>query len=203
MIWLPILGLAAGLALGTISTFIVPAIYVKYLSIAVLAALDSIMGGVRAALNRNFDRSILLTGFFFNAILAAGLAYFGDRLGVDLYLAAVIAFGIRLFNNLGGIRRALLDQSRQKRAAKKALKAARTEEQSGGETEDLAPKTAVEPESKTTSGHENKKESGERRRGKQRSGKTTDIKAPPPELQVTVIQFPEEEGDGEKSDDEK
>jgi hypothetical protein len=46
--------------------------------------------------------------FFSNALLAAGLAFVGERLGIDLYLAAVVAFGVRLFQNLAIIRRHLL-----------------------------------------------------------------------------------------------
>jgi small basic protein len=56
----------------------------------------------------SFDYLIFTSGFFVNMLLAAGLAYMGDRLGVELYLAAVIVFGVRLFNNLGIIRRYLL-----------------------------------------------------------------------------------------------
>ena len=43
-----------------------------------------------------------------NALLAAGLAYIGERLGIDLYYVALIAFGMRIFQNLAIIRRALL-----------------------------------------------------------------------------------------------
>ena len=40
--------------------------------------------------------------------LAGLLTFIGDRLGVELYHAAVFAFGVRLFNNLARIRRLLL-----------------------------------------------------------------------------------------------
>jgi hypothetical protein len=43
-----------------------------------------------------------------NALLAALLTYVGDRLGVPLSEAAIVAFGVRLFSNLGRIRRLLL-----------------------------------------------------------------------------------------------
>jgi len=36
------------------------------------------------------------------------LTYLGDRLGVELHLAAIVAFGVRLFNNLAIIRRRFL-----------------------------------------------------------------------------------------------
>ena len=43
-----------------------------------------------------------------NALIAAVLAYLGDRLGVDLYTAAIIVFGIRIFSNLSAIRHLLM-----------------------------------------------------------------------------------------------
>jgi len=112
---LPILGLIIGAVIGSAITFQVPLIYVKYMSIAVLASLDSVFGGIRAILEDHFDGTVLLTGFFTNTLLAALLAYLGDRLGVDLYYAAVFAFGVRLFHNLATIRHALLLRYRQKK----------------------------------------------------------------------------------------
>lgn len=106
--WLPFLGLILGLAIGWFSPFTVPVEYSKYLSVAILAALDSVFGGLRAAQEEHFDATVFLTGFFTNILLAGLLAYIGDRIGVDLYLAAIVAFGVRLFNNLAIIRRNLL-----------------------------------------------------------------------------------------------
>ncbi|HHW41080.1 MAG TPA: small basic family protein [Syntrophomonadaceae bacterium] len=106
--WLPLLGLLLGIAIGSALYIPIPGAFAKYLSVAVLASLDSVFGGLKSILEDNFDGTILLTGFFTNALLAALLAYLGDRLGVDLYLAAVFAFGVRLFQNLAIIRREFL-----------------------------------------------------------------------------------------------
>ncbi|NEU29458.1 small basic family protein [bacterium LRH843] len=106
--WLPIMGLMIGILLGLLTDFRVPAEYTSYLSIAVLAALDTLFGGIRAYLQETFDSNVFVSGFFFNIILAAGLAFLGVHLGVDLYLAAIFAFGVRLFNNIAVIRRMLL-----------------------------------------------------------------------------------------------
>ena len=122
LIWMPLVCLVLGALVGSILTFTVPLFYAKYLSIAVLAALDSLLGGVRAILEHSFDGTIMLSGFFTNALLAAALAFLGDQIGVDLYLAAVFAFGLRLFNNLGYIRRYIVNGIRVKNQARRQQK---------------------------------------------------------------------------------
>src|SRR5690606_664263 len=106
--WLPLLGLVLGVSLGLLTDIRIPQIYSNYLSIAVLAALDTLFGGIRAHLQQIYDDKVFISGFFFNIVLAAGLAFLGVHLGVDLYLAAVFAFGVRLFQNIAVIRRILL-----------------------------------------------------------------------------------------------
>jgi small basic protein len=106
--WLPILGLMIGLFLGFTADIKISAEYSNYLSIAVLASLDTLVGGIRAHLQNLYDERVFVSGFFFNIILAASLAFLGVHLGVDLYLAAVFAFGVRLFQNIAVIRRIFL-----------------------------------------------------------------------------------------------
>jgi small basic protein len=106
--WLPILGLIVGIILGLMTDIRIPEEYSNYLSIAVLAAFDTLFGGIRAYLQNIYDDKVFVSGFFFNIALAASLAFLGVHLGVDLYLAAVFAFGVRLFQNIAVIRRILL-----------------------------------------------------------------------------------------------
>ena len=117
--WLPLLGLILGIALGILTDIQIPTVYENYLSIAVLAALDTMFGGIRAQLQQVYDDKVFITGFFFNIALAAGLAFLGVHIGVDLYLAAIFAFGVRLFQNIAVIRRILIakweDDRRKKR----------------------------------------------------------------------------------------
>lgn len=108
--WLPLLALVVGVVLGLSSEIKVPDEYSNYLSIAVLAALDTLFGGIRAHLQNNYDEKVFVSGFFFNIILAASLAFLGVHLGVDLYLAAVFAFGVRLFQNIAVIRRIIISK---------------------------------------------------------------------------------------------
>ncbi|NLW45539.1 MAG: small basic family protein [Syntrophomonadaceae bacterium] len=100
--------LLIGLIIGFQLPVFIPLVYAKYMSVAILAMLDSVFGGIRAYMENVFDNAVFVSGFITNALLAAGLAYLGDRLGVELYLAAVVAFGVRLFQNLAIIRRYFL-----------------------------------------------------------------------------------------------
>lgn len=113
--WLSILGLILGISLGLLTDIQIPPEYANYLSIAVLAALDTLFGGIRAHLQQVYDDKVFVSGFFFNIALAASLAFLGVHLGVDLYLAAIFAFGVRLFQNIAVIRRIILTKWSQKK----------------------------------------------------------------------------------------
>lgn len=106
--WLPILGLLVGIALGLFVSIQVPLSYVKYTAIAIIASVDTILGGVRGHFEGRFDLWVFLSGFVVNTLFAAALTALGDLLGLDIYLGAVVAFSIRIFNNIGFIRRDLL-----------------------------------------------------------------------------------------------
>ena len=95
-----ILGVAVGLNAPIISYT-----YSSYLAIAIIAALDSVFGGVASVINKKFDIKIFISGFFGNAILAILLTILGQKLNVDIYLAAIVVFVWRMFSNLGIIRR--------------------------------------------------------------------------------------------------
>jgi small basic protein len=103
--WLPVLGVAAGFMSIFWIKIDVPNYMANYLSLGTLAGLDSIFGGVRAGLEGKFHDDIFLSGFAVNTLLAAGLALVGDLIGVDLFLAAVVVLGGRVFLNLSLIRR--------------------------------------------------------------------------------------------------
>ena len=105
---LPILGLLVGLAIGFLAPVTIPLAYAKLFSVALLAALDAVFGGLRAAADEKFDNEVFVSGFFSNALMAALLVFVGDRLGIDLYYVALLTFGFRIFQNLAILRRYLL-----------------------------------------------------------------------------------------------
>ena len=104
-----IIGCLLGIALGFIMP-VIPYSASKYLAIAIVAALDSVFGGIASNIKKNFDFKVFMSGFFVNAILAMLLTYLGQKLNVDIYLAAIIVFVGRMFNNLGIIRRYYLNK---------------------------------------------------------------------------------------------
>jgi len=94
-----------GVALGLLSPVTVPITYARYTAVALLAGLDSIFGAFKAYIAGTFEPRVFLSGLVTNMALAGGLTYVGDKLGVDLSIAAIVAFGVRIFNNLASIRR--------------------------------------------------------------------------------------------------
>lgn len=81
-----------------------------YLAISIVAALDSVFGGIASVVKGDFDLKIFVTGFFGNAILSILLTYLGERLNVDIYLAAIVVFVGRMFVNLAIVRRYYIDK---------------------------------------------------------------------------------------------
>ena len=104
------LGLAVGLSIGFFFNITYPTEYSFYITMALLAAMDSVIGAARAHMEDKYNDLIFITGFACNALLAGILTFVGDKLGVPLYYAAILVFGGRLFNNLAVIRRIALDR---------------------------------------------------------------------------------------------
>lgn len=107
--WFALLAGALGFGLVYLSGASFPAQYAQYLSLAALAGLDSLIGGVRAGTEGKFQSNVFISGFLANTLLAAFLAYLGDLMGQPLGLAALVALGGRIFVNLSIIRRHWLE----------------------------------------------------------------------------------------------
>ncbi len=108
-----VIAILIGCILGAILGMNAPMIsytYSSYLAIAIIAALDSVFGGITSVIKKNFDLKIFITGFFGNAILSILLTILGQKLNVDIYLAAIVVFVGRMFTNLAIIRRYYVDK---------------------------------------------------------------------------------------------
>ena len=132
-----------GCILGAILGLNAPMIsytYSSYLAIAIIAALDSVFGGIASVIKKNFDLKIFISGFFGNAILAILLTILGQKLNVDIYLAAIVVFVWRMFMNLGTIRRYYVEKwtdiIKEKASLKNKKNSNEKEEKKGKEKEE-------------------------------------------------------------------
>lgn len=115
MIW-AILGILVGILIGIGVDYTIPAAYTKYTAVTLLGVLDSLFGAIRAEVTKDqYNAAIFVSGLFFNVILALVITYLGDKMGLDLYLAATVVFTFRIFSNVGILRRAGFNMWLQKK----------------------------------------------------------------------------------------
>lgn len=112
-----ILGCIIGAVIG-INAPTIPYTYSIFLAIAVVAAMDSVFGGITSVLKKNFDLTIFISGFFCNSLLSIALTYLGQKLNIDIYLAALVVFVGRMFTNLTIIRRHYIELYKEKHKKK-------------------------------------------------------------------------------------
>ena len=108
-----------GVLMGLIIPYNLSSSALIYVAVAIVAALDSVFGALLANLNKKFNLNVFMMGLVSNAILAMLLTYMGDLLGISLYFAAIIVFGVRMFNNMASIRRITADIYFERRAREK------------------------------------------------------------------------------------
>ena len=116
-----IIGCVLGAVIG-INLPIISYTYSTYLAIAIIAALDSVFGGITGVLKGEFNFKVFISGFFCNSILSILLTYLGTKLNVDIYLAAIVVFVNRMFINLTIIRKYYIDKWSKKIEEKRNLK---------------------------------------------------------------------------------
>ena len=104
-----VLGLVVGIVLGLVLRPDIPLGLDPYLPIAVVAALDAVFGGLRAYLDGIFDDKVFVISFVSNVVIASGIVFLGDKLGVggQLSTGVIVVLGIRIFSNVAAIRRHL------------------------------------------------------------------------------------------------
>lgn len=107
---IPVLGLVLGIVLGVLLDVSVPPALEPYLPIAVIAALDALLGAARATLEGVFDDRVFVVSLISNVLLATLIVFLGNQLGVGAQLttAVIVVLGIRIFTNAAAMRRLLL-----------------------------------------------------------------------------------------------
>jgi small basic protein len=105
-----LIGLIVGIVAGLVLEPTVPVWAEPYLPIAVVAALDAVVGAVRALLDGVFRDRVFAISFLSNVLVAAFIVWIGDLLGVGSQMSTgvVVVLTMRIFANAAGIRRHLL-----------------------------------------------------------------------------------------------
>ena len=102
-----IISLLIGLFAGLLIQPDIPLWIQPYLPIALIAALDAVVGACRAALEKRFSDRIFVISFASNTLLAAAMVFLGDQLGIGSQLSTgvLIVLAMRIFVNASAIRR--------------------------------------------------------------------------------------------------
>lgn len=104
---LAVIGIIVGVAVGLLLEPTLPAFLQPYLPIAIVAAIDAILGAARAHLEGVFSDKVFAVSFISNVVIAGLIVFVGDQIGVGAQLSTgvVVVLGIRIFNNAAAIRR--------------------------------------------------------------------------------------------------
>jgi small basic protein len=110
-----LVGLIVGAFAGIYFDFSIPSEFIKYTAVIILGVIDSLIGAWKAEVRGSirddkYNPVIFLTGLFSNVLFASLITFLGEHLGLDLYLAVTVVFTIRIFTNLGKIRRVFLNK---------------------------------------------------------------------------------------------
>jgi len=99
----------------------------RYTAVALVAGMDTLIGGFRAWLTDSFDAAIFTSGFVVNILLAVCLVGLGEYMGLEtgfgdsrisvMMIAAVVIFSARILNNLTTLRRLMIERWRAKQQA--------------------------------------------------------------------------------------
>ena len=92
----------------------IPAAMSIYAAVLIIAAFDSVMGAYKSLLADKFDPLVFVSGFFGNSVIAAIMVFVGKKLDIDLYLAVMVVFTMRIFGNFSFVRRFYLKKLKKK-----------------------------------------------------------------------------------------
>lgn len=118
MVW-ALLGIITGIIIGLATNFPIPLELIKYTAVIIMGILDALFGAIRAEATKDkFNATIFVTGLLFNIILSIAITLLGEKLGLELYLAATFVFTFRIFSNVGITRRAILQNIMENKTKK-------------------------------------------------------------------------------------
>lgn len=105
-----LVGLLVGVVVGIVMEPSVPVWLQPYLPVAIIAALDAVVGATRALFDGVYRDRVFVISFLSNVVVAAVIVWIGDLLGVGSQMSTgvVVVLTMRIFANVAAIRRHLL-----------------------------------------------------------------------------------------------
>ena len=85
-----IIGLIFGIVGGVLTPGFIPKIYAPYFSVALMAGLDTAFGGLRAAMEGDYDNLVFISGFVVNILLSVFFCDAGIKMDIDFYLIVIL-----------------------------------------------------------------------------------------------------------------
>ncbi|MDO5733255.1 MAG: small basic family protein [Eubacteriales bacterium] len=121
---LALLALILGLLAGLFFKSQIPSELWLYIALLIVAVFDALVYGLSMQLRKVYDQRSLFMFLIGNYMVAIFLTALGEQLGVQLYLCAFFAFGVRIFQNLARAQNAFLvlwDRRRYRKAFEKQV----------------------------------------------------------------------------------
>ena len=109
-----LIGLIFGIIIGSFLQFNIPPELTRYTAVAIVGIMDSLFGAIKASVEGKYNTVVFISGLAFNMAIAVLITFFGDKLNLDLYLAILVAFMIRIFANVGAIKSTALNKIQHK-----------------------------------------------------------------------------------------
>ena len=144
MILIPIIFFAIGVAIAMAMQVHGYGVGARYMAVACLAGLDTVLGGIRSGYEGKFQNDVFITGFFTNTVIAFFIAYLGYQIGIDLFVVVALVMGMRIFNNLSLIRRYLLQAYTDMVSRLNRQKQEEAAQKESGQSSALTPAEGVE-----------------------------------------------------------
>lgn len=110
-----------GIVLGLFMPVNIPASFTPFAAMGLMAACNTLFGGIAAEVKGKFDSRTFVIGLFSNAVFATLLTFLGAKLGVDFSIAAIVYFGTRIFNNLAKIQHSILQKKPKRGTIEKVI----------------------------------------------------------------------------------
>ncbi|MBQ4109601.1 MAG: DUF1290 domain-containing protein [Clostridia bacterium] len=108
---LAIAGFAVGALTGWMTNIYVSDSVSYYAAAIILAVSDSVMGAIKNYISSTYRFKEFIIGIVVNIVAVIAFIFAGSKLGIDLYMAVEIVFGIKIFEKISKIRSFLLNKS--------------------------------------------------------------------------------------------